>query len=315
MLAGEPLAALAEKLAQSVDDALRLLNDLPAESEPADANAPKQVLDNLLDECLVLCDIHEAQTRHPVRTLHHFACTGGTLISKCIAVQPNVQLLSEVDPFSSLHYSAKPAFAPTDMITLVRQSNRGASAELVLKLFFNSIETVLLDATARGLRLVLRDHTHSHYCTGGAVNERPTFRELVKEKYPTLSLVTVRHPLDSYLSLSANKWIHFAPYNIEEYARRYHKFLDDYASVAIVRYEDLIDHPHATMREICRVLDLAYQEQFFDLFNVVQMSGDSGRAGGEISLRQRRPVPTEVEKSARESVALQELLERLGYVQ
>ena len=35
-----------------------------------------------------------------LRSIHHLACTGGTLISKCIASMPDVALISEVNPMN-----------------------------------------------------------------------------------------------------------------------------------------------------------------------------------------------------------------------
>ena len=35
-----------------------------------------------------------------IRTIHHLACTGGTLISKCLGSMPDVALISEVNPLN-----------------------------------------------------------------------------------------------------------------------------------------------------------------------------------------------------------------------
>ena len=35
-----------------------------------------------------------------LRSIHHLACTEGTLISKCIASMPDVALISEVNPMN-----------------------------------------------------------------------------------------------------------------------------------------------------------------------------------------------------------------------
>ena len=80
-----------------------------------------------------LCAQHEAVVfSEPIRTIHHFACTGGTLISKCIATMPNTQMLSEVDPLSTMLQSKKPKFALTDIIILMQQSTRGIESGLII---------------------------------------------------------------------------------------------------------------------------------------------------------------------------------------
>lgn len=56
----------------------------------------------------------------PIRTIHHMACTGGTVFSKCLAVMPNVALLSEVNPLN--RYGS--AFEPTNPLLLLERSYR-----------------------------------------------------------------------------------------------------------------------------------------------------------------------------------------------
>ena len=38
----------------------------------------------------------------PIRVVHHWACSGGTIISRSLAQLPNVVLLSEVHPLAHL---------------------------------------------------------------------------------------------------------------------------------------------------------------------------------------------------------------------
>jgi hypothetical protein len=57
---------------------------------------------SLLDKCEQVTNSYK-KPKPVIRVIHHLACSGGTLISKCISAMPNVYLLSEAHPFSDLH--------------------------------------------------------------------------------------------------------------------------------------------------------------------------------------------------------------------
>lgn len=302
-----------EKLVVALDDALGLLGELsrPAGILPVIEQSPA----SLLEQCMALCTQKQAVELESVRTLHHFACTGGTLISKCLAAMPNTQLLSEVDPLSPLpRTKGKPRFAPTDMITQARQSTRGADADLLIELFLNNLDAMYTAAVQSGQRLIVRDHTHSHFCVGTEIPVRPSLREIVLSRLPVLSIVTVRHPVDSFLSVREDNFgMHFLPATFDEYCRRYVVFLEAYQGVPIFRYEDFVASPCAVMAGICGQLKLPYSDQFVDLFDVYALTGDSGRTGQVIEPRPRRPVEGELIEEVEASANYRVLQRMLGY--
>lgn len=224
-----PVSAAIEKLTAALDEALALLKETSyARVSSSSANDNNDNPASLLQQCVDICGQHEALvSSEPVRTIHHFACTGGSLICKCIATMPNTQLLSEVDPLSTIQSKVQ-KFAPTDIVTLMRQSTRGASSGLIIDLFLNNLKTIYLESVRLGQRLILRDHSHSHFCIGTDIPDRPSFRQMIAAHFETLSIVTVRHPIDSFLALEANKWLHFNPKTFDEYCKRYLAFLHAY---------------------------------------------------------------------------------------
>ncbi|WP_425258328.1 hypothetical protein ACPOLB_22770 [Rubrivivax sp. RP6-9] len=249
----------------------------------------------------------------PLRTLHHFACTGGTLISKCIAALPNVQLLSEVDPLSTQLLPEALRFSPTDMVTLARQSTRGASDALVIELFRAQVQVLQQHAVRHGLRLVLRDHAHGHYCHGAALAVRPALREMLPPALPLLSLLTVRHPLDSYASLARNGWVHLQPRTLHTYCQRYLAFLDQHEGLPLLRYEDFVAAPQRAMQLVCEALALRYEPHFARFFAGFAVSGDSGRSGTTIAPRPSHASAVALEAEAAASDAYVQLVQRLGY--
>ena len=313
-MARRPTNRAVKSLLGTIDEALALLGDLPVAGTGV---VPVQESGgSLLDQCLALCDEGEARGPEPVRTLHHFACTGGSLFAKCASAMPNVRLLSEVDPLSTTQQTFREGrlrFSPTDMINLVQQGDRGADDALVLDMFLADLALIHADGERRGLRVLLRDHAHGPYATGPATPDRPGLRDIVSRRFPVLSLVTVRHPLDSYLSLRANGWVHFKPGTLDEYGARYLDFLDAHAGVPVLRYEDLLAEPVRVVRQLCGYLDLPYNPEFENLFDAVRVTGDSGRAGPVLSPRPRREVTDDLRDESGASPNYTRLLQVLGY--
>ncbi len=302
------------KLTVELDEALGLLREFQQTVDIKNIEKDSTFPWTLLDQCVALCEEHSAAKLEPIRTVHHFACTGGSLICKCIASMPNTQLLSEVDPLHTpVRPTAKPEFKPTDMVTLLRQSTRGASTELLIDLFINNLETIYSNSINCGLQLIVRDHAHSHYCKGDTVPERPNLLGIIGSRFSTLSIVTVRDPIDSYLSLKANQWVHFIPNSFDEYCARYAEFLRSYKSVPIVRYEDFIKDPSAEMAKICNILNLPFNPEFLELFSVFKITGDSGRGGSTVKLHPRRPVDALLLREMEQSAKYQVIRSVLGY--
>lgn len=313
------MAALKPKVPQTVrnliellDEALILLRESSYISETLDKTTTPPA--SLLDQCISLCASQAVVKQESIRTVHHFACTGGTLISKCLAAMPNTNLISEVDPLNiPVKAPPNPQFVPTDMVRLLQQSTRGAQQSVIIELFVSNLEIVYLDATQKGQRLILRDHAHSHFCRGERVADRPSLRDIVAARFPVASVVTVRHPVDSYLSLKANGWMHFSPPTFDEYCGRYLSFLAAYQDVQTIRYEDFVSDPQGTMQSICEILGLIYEAQFIDLFQVFKLTGDSGRGSSIIEAMPRRAMEAEFAEEISNSANFMKLQRLLGY--
>jgi len=152
--------------------------------------------------------------RPKLATLHHFACSGGTLIARNLQAMRSVFLLSEVDPLSDMNVPPHARrFAPTDMLRHMREVHKTPAEQ-----FFNDSDVAIvflesMDALRRraalkvpSKSLVLRDHAHSHFCRQSHVLARPTVRAILETRFDVHSAITVRHPMSSYLSLIANGW-------------------------------------------------------------------------------------------------------------
>lgn len=264
-------------------------------------------LPNLLDQCRGIA----LEAPRPMRSIHHFAGTGGTLICRCLAAMPNTQLLSEVDPLSTV--GPRPTFVPTDLIGLAQNGSRPPQQAVLVKVFLAGLQVLSDEAHCSGFDMILRDHSHSHFCIGASVPERPSLREMLKKHYALQSLVSVRHPLDSYLSIQKRGWIQITPGTLEEYARRYLAFLDCYDGIQIAHYENFVADPENEIQRMCEILDLRYNPDFRQIFEAFRLSGDSGRSGGDIAPRSGRAIPEKIKEELESSPSYEALCARLEY--
>ncbi len=299
-----------QQVHDSLTEALALLEDYAVEGLMPDASLDP--LPSLLTQCEEMCEGFSGA--QPSRAIHHMACSGGTLISKCLATMPNTMLLSEIDPLSRMLLKRNPPlFAPSDLIHGARVAVRPVDDDAAQAVFHASLEALKSQLEDAGQHLVLRGHAHSQFCSDTAPEQRPTLHEMLCDAGPTLGVVTVRHPLDCYLSLNKNKWKSFTPFSLNEYSRRHIAFLDRHADLELFRYEDFIENPDAVLVQICAALDVPFVSGSESLISVVSLSGDSGRSASVIGHRSRRDPGTDIEAEAAESTFYQTLCARLGY--
>lgn len=304
-------------LLRIVDESLDLLETQRAKVRQEDPSVSH--LPSLLEQFREVRAGIEHRKPEPVRLINHFACTGGTLICKFLAVMPNARLLSEIDPLSPAP-SRDPAedledklFAPTDLIRHFRDAPRGASEAELLEVFQAALAEIYSKSSARGEYLIIRTHPHSQFCYGDSVSDRATVKEIIADEFSVCSVLTVRHPLDSYLSLNSNGWLHFSPSTLDSYAQRYLAFLDAHEGEAIFKYEDFVEDHEGFLKKICLALKLEYLPGMSAMTELVQLSGDSGRKGTIVAKRPRREIPDEIEQQRTTSESYHRLCETLGY--
>jgi hypothetical protein len=130
-------------------------------------------------------------------------------------------------------------------------------------------------------------------------------------------VVTLRHPLDSWLGLCHAGWQNqLYPPSLLSYCQRYGQFLNHYEHKPWLYYEDFCQEPAWFLEMIGEELCLGYDPKVLDNFAEIQLSGDSGRKDNAISLRLRRPIPSEIKSELNDAVsrrALLHLCERMGY--
>lgn len=296
---------------QVIDECRHMLSDSGQADVSAVSTAP---IPTLLEQVNAYLDDQRRKQRPVISSLHHFACVGGTLIARCIAAMPQTYLLSEVDPLSTHGLDpTRPTFAPTDLLRHLRYSTRPVPEATIIEAYLAALEAIQADLRGRGARLVLRDHSHSHYCTLSAPEERRSHLSILLERFEVHGALTVRDPVESYISLVNQGWDVFTPPGFDEYCRRYLLFLEAYEGVPIFRYEDFVADPEAELEALCEVLAVEYVPGAPDHLAAIRMTGDSGRTGRKVTPRPLKPRSEALERQIEESDTFQDLRTRLGY--
>lgn len=242
-----------------------------------------------------------------IRTLHHFACSGGTLISKCIAAQRKVTLLSEVHPdiFTGVRYN------PTALVQQF-QAQTNLVSPPYRHLFFVWQLKLLESLSEQNDRvLVLRDHTHYDFILRD-YSGTPV-RTFASEQHETRSLVTVRHPVESFVSAKKEGWLTPINNSFDEYCRRYLQFLNCYEDCNVYYYEEFCQFPEVVMQMICADLELEFNPNFQNEFSAFELTGDSGRKSCTIALPAPKEISSELEDEILASAHWHELIKILNY--
>lgn len=309
-----------KNMQRQLDDALKLLDksnisvSTDSESKNTENHLRLNETKSLIERCEKSLEKSGLQTKPTIRVIHHLACSGGTLVSKCVAALPNVFLLSELHPTSKLHMGGgKPKFLPADVITQARYAKIPDVNSLAWKIFVNNIKATEQHVSSFGGHLVIREHTHSDFCVGESFTRKSSVVDHLKGEFNVLRVVTLRNPIDSYLSLVNNKWEHFEPKGFGEYCKRVDAFISEYTSEQIFKYEDFVENPKESVQKIAKVLDLPFSASFLDMFDIFKVSGDSGRSSDTISHRSRREISNDLSKEMQNEHHYKILKEKFNY--
>jgi len=234
-------------------------------------------------------------TKPTVRLLLHLARTGGTIMSKCLAVMPKVALLSEIHPAGLRSFNPmRQAFEwhgllSTQDVEEFRRSGRMS--------FPDAIGLVLRRAEAKGMKLVIRDWNHLDF-HGAPYVAAPTrtlmTSDMLAARFHLLRFATVRHPIDQWLSL-----IKLPPFaataSVEAFCDGCAGFAEHAVKIGFVRYEDFTREPAVEMQKICTALGVEFDPTFQRRWqSYTKITGDTtGSRGGKDKIVPLTRKPTE----------------------
>ena len=228
-----------------------------------------------------------------IRIIHHWACSGGTIISRSIAAIHNVVILSEVHPLAYLRLSKpEPIYTPTDIIQQLCLPHNGADPVLCIAAWRGAIAALAQKVADNNKVLVLRNHSHIDFFTGAQPGTEHFITRTLQDTHVITALLTVRHPLDSWISIKLQNWDrHFRFSTLEEFCHRALMLVQASKGLPVIRYEEFTINPERGLQTICKILNIKTDTIQPSALDVVNLSGDSGRRSNQITARARRLIP------------------------
>jgi hypothetical protein len=230
--------------------------------------------------------------RPVLRMFHHLARTGGTTISKCLAVMPGVALLSEIHPLGVEKISAlHQAMGWHGLLDQNEIDQLGPRPD-----FVRSIQLIAARASARGIRLVIRDWNHLDFA-GAPLVQTPSFRltaaEALASHFRLRQIASVRHPIDQWQSLRRIP-IMRGKIDLDRFLVGYRRFAEIAVMLGFVRFEDFCAEPEPALQRLCDALDLPYDAGWRSRWaDYDRITGDETAKHSAAGLRQPRRRPLE----------------------
>lgn len=266
-----------------------------------------------------LCHMsHYNSQSHIIYTIHHMAATGGTIISMAIAACTNSILLSEVNPYSWIKHPKRPVgYKPTALVEHLVQASGELDARLKRQFFSSQLDICLRHAIDKNRSLLLREHSHSAFDLN---KQRSALLMILDEdNHKVVSIVSIRHPLDSFISAAKKGWHkRLAPnmQTLNEYCQNMTKFLNYMLarpSCKLVRYEDFSTDPVGVVSDIGRFYNVRVDESGIDNIFDIPASGFSGRKTEKIEVRKRQELSPNLIEEVKSAKLYHEFCERFGY--
>lgn len=251
-----------------------------------------------------------------IRIINHWACSGGTIISKCIASLPNIVFLNEVHPYAYLRLSNtnEKDYLPTDIIQQLSFNRNQKDPNFCIAAFVGAIEELNKKICSSNKKLILRNHSHIDFFVGPVPRSNSLLTEIFSDRNRLLQVLTVRHPLDSWLSLINEKWNNQIQFNnFDEYCSRALIMINSMQHIPIIYYEDFCLKPKEILKKIANIFDIEYTDKFQEKALSINLSGDSGRCGEIIKPRKRRDIPENYFNDLNNSNSYIELCKKLNY--
>ena len=254
------------------------------------------------------------QDKPTIRIVHNLARTGGTLISKCLGCMNDVILLSEIHPAGSQLYNpiqqAHEWFnliTPADFNTIKTKKNYS---------FLDAIELISKRCNKKNKTLIIRDWSHLDFMAIPYLSypsHHLTITKVLQKKFTTIDTITVRHPIDQWLSLRKlavmkNKL------TVDMFLHGYLNFAKYAVQYGFVRFEDFVRCPDAELTTLCARLDLPFDSQYKQRWSTYnKITGDFSGSNKEITPLPRKDHEAGLVEIFERNDDYQKAIEMLGY--
>ena len=242
------------------------------------------------------------------------------MLSRCLAVLPDVALLSEINPLAvKIFPEFDPLYQDRHWLHLLDPAELEtlAARDIGLEETFRDAIRALHDGAGRaGRRLILRDYNYVDFMGVPFIDTPPRKRVLygaLPEGVEAAAVAFLRHPVDQWLSLCKHEQVrNVLP--VEHFLAGYAAFLEDLGDVPLYRYEDFLEDPSGELRAMCASLNLDFDPSFTERFHEhSQLTGDFTRQDRTISAPAKREIGAGRIEEFRSNPEFRRVLERAGY--
>ncbi len=248
------------------------------------------------------------------------ARSGGTLISKCLGSMGSVALLSEIHPMGAQQFNPLQQAVVWHNLISKGEAKSWTRSRRPMS-FADVMGEINKRARERGAALVVREWSHLDVIGHPFVQPsmRPVMIEELAGRFEIAQAITVRHPVDQYLSLVRLDVV--KGMTVEGYLRGCRVFAEWAQAEGFVRYEDFTADPDASLRALCERLrvefDPSYAQRWaaYDKVTGDTAKANTGRGAAEARIRSlpRRETPDGLLDAFRASADYARTLELLGY--
>ncbi len=256
-----------------------------------------------------------------IRIIHTLGGCGGTLLSRCLGVLPDVALLSEINPGSvKLFPHFDPLYQDRNWLHLLHPTDIERFSQIDLGItanFRDLLRRFYLCASASSRHLVLRDYNYVEF-VGVPYLTDPPRRLIIYDALPhevsSTSIAFIRHPIDQWVSLCKHEHVR-AVLTPSIFCAAYVAFLQQLGGRRIYKYEDFIERPEAEFEAICRDLALPFDPSFVRRFHAFDsVTGDFARQDEScISVPAKKPVSPSAINEFRSSQDYWRIVTTAGY--
>lgn len=224
----------------------------------------------------------------PLRVIRGLGGNGGTFLSRVLAAQEEIVLLSETNPASANLFAFE--LNPVQQLAahyaqLDLPPYEGNMAELGAPFLFGAfIRQLAEECAARDRHLVIRDYNYADYI-GTPFTWRPSgvsSLDAALEEVKTRDLLLIRHPVSQYASLASHPELQnvLTP---EAFLTGYRQLLNRHPLGRRLRYEDLYGAFDDNLAEIAQYFELTIDEGWPDRLPAIDWI--TGHALGKTSVR------------------------------
>ena len=253
-----------------------------------------------------------------MNTIHHMPTTGGTIISKAIAACTHSILLSEINPYGFIKHPKKDVgFRPTALVEHAVGASGDLDRALKKQYFIQQLHLCQKHAKAKNKSLILREHSYTAF---NLANKNSALLTILDEgEHDVRSVLSIRHPLDSFISSQKKGWHKkLAPNTktLDEYCQNLTVFVDYMLArphCLLMRYEDFCVDPLVEVSRAGKFYGLTVDPNDLAKAMEIPASGFSGRKSNKIEVRRRQEVSEELLETAQTAKEYRVFCERFGY--